>query len=224
MFANVRQRAFQSFNYRLRSFAGGRWAAHCRPAWPILMLTERCNAKCVHCDIWKNRGQEDSPSVEQWKRVLGDLRRWLGPVRVSFSGGEAMLKPYALDLAEHASSIGLLLEVLTHGYWFDQSKIEMLAKSQPWMVTISVDGIGELHNKIRGRDKFWDRTSTSIQTLKSWRKTLGTKMHIRLKNVIMEQNLDGVCDVARFATQDGMDAFYQPIEQNYNTPEDARWW
>ncbi len=29
--------------------------------------------------------------------------------------------------------------------------------------------------------------------------------------------------MARFASQDGMHVFYQPIEQNYNTPEDTRW-
>jgi MoaA/NifB/PqqE/SkfB family radical SAM enzyme len=39
----------------------------------------------------------------------------------------------------------------------------------------------------------------------------------------MSHNLGGVCEVARFATQDGMHVFYQPVEQNYNTPEDARW-
>lgn len=224
MFDNLRRRSFQSFNYRLRTFAGGRWAEHCRPAWPILLLTERCNAKCVHCDIWKNRGQEDSPTADQWKGLLLDLRRWLGPVRVSFSGGEALLKPYAIDLAEHASSLGLWLEVLTHGYWFDQTKIEALANARPRMVTISVDGIGDLHNKIRGRDKFWDRTSASIDTLKRLRAQLGTGMRIRLKTVIMDHNLEGLCEIARWGTRDGMDVFYQPIEQNYNTPEDPRWW
>jgi MoaA/NifB/PqqE/SkfB family radical SAM enzyme len=39
----------------------------------------------------------------------------------------------------------------------------------------------------------------------------------------MDQNLDEVENVARFANQDGMHIFYQPIEQNYNTPEDPRW-
>jgi len=50
------------------------------------------------------------------------------------------------------------------------------------------------------------------------------KTIIRLKNVIMSHNLDGICDVARFANQPGMEIFFQPIEQNYNTPEDQRWW
>ena len=96
----------------------------------------------MHCDIWKNKGKEDSPTAEQWKQVLTDLRRWLGPVQVTFSGGEALLKPFTIELAEHAHKLGLFLEILTHGYWDDQKKIEKLALACPSLVTISLDGMG----------------------------------------------------------------------------------
>ena len=46
----------------------------------------------MHCDIWKNKGKEDVPTLEEWKTVLSDLRRWLGRVQVTFSGGEALLR------------------------------------------------------------------------------------------------------------------------------------
>jgi MoaA/NifB/PqqE/SkfB family radical SAM enzyme len=152
------------------------------------------------------------------------LRSWLGPAQIVFTGGEALLKPFTIDLVAHASSLGLFVEILTHGYWDDQSKIEKLALARPWKVTISVDGIGELHTQIRRRDKFWEKTSTTIETVKRVRDENHLNTVIRLKNVIMSHNLDGVCDVARFANQPGMEVFFQPIEQNYNTPEDQRWW
>ncbi|HLY60748.1 MAG TPA: radical SAM protein [Terriglobia bacterium] len=218
------KRIYESVNYRLRAVAGGRWASHCRPITPLFLLTELCNAKCVHCDIWKNRGKEDSPTVDQWKRVVSDLRSWLGPVQIVFTGGEALLKPFTVDLVAHASGIGMFSEILTHGYWDDQSKIEKLALAKPWRVTISVDGVGELHTLIRGREKFWEKTHRTIETIQRIRKEHNLKTLIRLKTVIMSHNLDGACDVARFANQPGMDVFYQPIEQNYNTPEDQNWW
>jgi MoaA/NifB/PqqE/SkfB family radical SAM enzyme len=221
--AQLYKRLYEAGNYRLRTFAGGAWAARCRPTTIAILLTELCNARCVHCDIWKNRGKEDSPSVDQWQQTLRDLRRWLGPVQVTFTGGEALLKSYATDLVAYASSLGLFVEHLTHGYWDDQSKIERLALARPWRVTISVDGVGETHTRIRGREKFFEKTSTTIQTLQRVRKEKTLDYTIRLKTVIMHHNLDDVCEVARFAHQDGMDVFYQPIEQNYNTPEDPRW-
>ena len=189
----------------------------------MFLLTERCNARCVHCDIWKNRGKEESPGFAGWSRVLDDLLAWLGPVPIVFTGGEAMLQPFALDLVRYATGLGFHLEVLTHGYWEDQPRIEKLALAGPARITISVDGIGELHNTIRGREKFFDRTSRTIETAVRVREERKLPLQILLKTVIMEQNLDGVCDVARYATSRGVDVFYQPIEQNYNTPADPLW-
>ncbi len=217
-------RIYKAFNYRLRTACGGHLASLCRPTSIAILLTERCNARCVHCDIWKNRGREDQPAVEQWKGLLGDLRRWLGPVHVVITGGEALLMPYATDLVAHGSSLGLLIEHLTHGYWLDQSRIERLAAANPWRVTISFDGIGGVHDQVRGRDHFFDTVLRSIGTLQRVRNERRLDFGIRLKTVIMEQNLDGVCDVAAFARDHGLEVYYQPIVQNYNTPEDPHWY
>lgn len=217
------KRVYEGANYRLRDVAGGRFASHCRPTSIVFLLTELCTAKCVHCDIWKNRFKEDTPTAEQWRQVMTDLRRWLGPVQVSVSGGEALMKAFTPELVGHASSIGLFIECLTHGYWEDQTKIERLALANPWRITVSIDAIGDTHTRLRGRPKFWERTSTSLRTLTRMRQEKGLQYIIRLKTVIMSHNLDEVAGVARFAAENGMESFYQPIEQNYNTPEDPRW-
>jgi MoaA/NifB/PqqE/SkfB family radical SAM enzyme len=217
------RRTYQGVNFRLRTFAGGRLAHHCRPVSIVILLTERCNAHCIHCDIWKNRGQEDSPDVDQWKEVLRDLRTWLGPVPVVISGGEALLKQYALDLVEYGSSLGLFVELLTHGYWKDQSKFERLALARPGRVTFSFDGIGETHSLIRGRENFFERTEESIQSLKRVRAENDLKFVIRLKTVVMEQNLQDLVRIAQYARTNDLEVFYQPIEQNYNTSENPTW-
>ena len=218
------RRVYEAVNYRLRTVMGGRFAAYCRPTSIAILLTELCNARCVHCDIWKNKGKEDAPTFEQWQGVLKELRDWLGPVQVTLTGGEALLKPFTIDLVAYGSSIGLAIELLSHGYWDDQTKFERLALARPWRVTISLDGIGETHTKIRGRERFFEKTTTSIETLKRVRRENNLRFSIRLKTVIMRHNLDSLSDLARFATQDGVDIWYQPIEQNYNTAPDEKWW
>lgn len=223
VFNYLRRRIYEGSSYRLRTIANGRWASQCWPTSIALLMTERCNARCIHCDIWKNRGQEDRPSSFQWQTLLKDLRSWLGPVHVVFSGGEALLNPATVDLTRYASSIGLFVELLTHGYWEDQKKIEALAATRPGRVTISLDGIGAVHNMVRGREGFFDRTLKTIQTLLRVRRILNLDLSIRLKTVIMKQNLDDVCEVAQFAARHDLEVFYQPIEQNYNTLEDPFW-
>jgi len=219
----VRRRLHEGLSYRLRTLGGGRFRSYCRPTSIVLSLTERCNARCVHCDIWKNRGQEDRPSLDQWRSVIADLREWLGPVQVTFSGGEALLNRDTIDLLAFGGSLGLFIEVLTHGFWEDQTKIASVARARPARVTVSLDGIGETHDLVRGREGFIKKTEKTIQTLKRAREQQSLEMVIRLKTVIMRQNLDDVCEVARFAQREHLEVFYQPIEQNYNTAEDAEW-
>jgi MoaA/NifB/PqqE/SkfB family radical SAM enzyme len=220
----VRRRLYEATNYRLRTFAAGRFAHLCRPAPIAILLTERCNARCIHCDIWKNRGREDNLSAAQWQQVLKELRDWLGPVHVVLTGGEALLKDFTIDLVRYASSIGLFVELLTHGYWTDQEKIENVALARPSRVTLSFDGIGDIHDLVRGRVGFFAKTEQSIRTLQRVREQNNLDLVIRLKTVIMRQNLHAVIDVARFAQRENLDVFYQPIEQNYNTEDDSDWY
>lgn len=222
--AELRARAHAAINNRLAWRMQGQLASFCRPTSIMLLLTERCNARCLHCDIWKNRGKESSPTLDQWKSTLKDLRSWLGPTWVVFTGGEALLMPFATQVVEYASSIGLLVEHLTHGYWHDQSRIEQMALSRPWRITISCDGIGATHDKVRGREGFFDAVLKTIDTLLRLRDQHRLDYTIRLKTVIMEHNLHDICNVARFAREHGLEVFYQPIEQNYNTPEDQTWY
>jgi len=221
--ATAYARVYAAINYRLRSFQAGRWAAYCRPTSIAILLTERCNARCVHCDIWKNRGKESNPGADHWKATMRDLRRWLGPVHVVFTGGEALLMPFAPEVVSYASAQGLLVEHLTHGFWLDQSRIEKMALGRPFRVTISCDGIGATHDKIRGKEHFFDAVETTIQTLLRLRREHKLDYMIRLKTVVMEQNLHDVAEVARYARTHGLEVYYQPIEQTYNTPEDSRW-
>jgi len=217
------RRIYLGFNYRLRTFAGGRYAHACRPTSIAIGLTERCNARCIHCDIWKNKGREESLGLEGWKTVLSDLRRWLGPVHVVVSGGEALMKPYAVELVEHGSEIGLFIELLSNGFWDDQLKFERIAQAKPGRVTFSFDGIGSVHNLIRGRENFFDKTTGCIQTLTKARSDKRQRFEILLKTVVMRQNLDELSKIAKYAAFNHLEVFYQPIEQNYNTSEDPAW-
>jgi MoaA/NifB/PqqE/SkfB family radical SAM enzyme len=217
------QRVSEAVNSRLGYIARGRLGSLCRPSGALFLLTERCNARCVHCDIWKNKGGEASPGLEGWSKVLRDLRSWMGPKPLAFTGGEALLRPYTLELVHQAISLGFPLEVLTHGYWRDQTKIQKLAEANPWRITMSLDGIGETHSKIRGREAFFERSNQTVETLLRVREENKLNFILRLKTVVMEHNLHDVGAIAEYATRPGVEVFYQPIEQNYNTPEDPAW-
>ena len=217
------RRAHEWTNYRLRTFAGGRFRAACRPVSIALLLSERCSARCVHCDIWKNKGREDVLEVAQWKACLSDLADWLGPVQVTLTGGEALLQRFTPELVAHGVSRGLAIELLTHGYWSDHARLRQAALANPWRITMSLDAIGETHSKIRGRTKFWRKAQASTQMLTALRAERGLNYIVRLKTVLMSHNVAEAASVARYARENGMEVFYQPIDRNYNSAEDPLW-
>jgi MoaA/NifB/PqqE/SkfB family radical SAM enzyme len=222
--AAIYHRLCSAVNYRLRTVAGGRWAHHCRPATITFLLTDRCNSRCVHCDIWKYKGRDEGLGADRWRTALRDVREWLGPVHVVLSGGEALLRPYTPELLAYGAELGLLVELLTHGYWEDQSRIERVALARPWRVTLSLDGMGETHDRIRRRPYFFERTTRSIETLKRIRQEEGLDFTIRLKTVLMAHNLEDAPQLARFATQPGVEIVFQAVEQNYASEEDPEWY
>nr|WP_294560339.1 radical SAM protein [uncultured Rhodopila sp.] len=221
--ATAYRRLYQGANYRMRTLAGGRLRSACRPVSIALLLTERCNARCVHCNIWQNKGKEDSPGLEHWKTCLTDLAAWLGPVQVTLTGGEALLQPFTPELVEHGVAAGLAIELLTHGFWADPARLEKAALADPWRITMSLDGIGETHSLVRGRPNFWERSLASLQMLRRLRTEHRLHTIIRLKTVLMAQNIHSAGEVARFARENDFEVFYQPIDKNYNSAEDSRW-
>ena len=220
----LHKRLHEGLNDRLGHLAGGRLAHLCRPTSIMLVLTERCNSHCVHCDIWKNRGREDSPGLDGWKNVVSDLAAWLGPVQVVYTGGEALLQPFTPALVEHGVRSGLFVELLTHGFWKERSRLERAARANPWRITMSIDGIGETHSIVRGRANFWNVAQESLLFLHRLRAEAGLGYTIRLKTVLMQHNIHNATDVARYARDHDMDVLYQPIVQNYNTAEDPFWY
>ena len=219
----IRKRLHEAANYRLRVAARGRFADACTPTSISLLMTERCHARCVHCDIWQCKGREKTPSVEQWKTFLSGLAAWLGPVQLTFTGGEALLRPETPALVEFAVSKGFFVELLTNGFWTDRSRLERAALADPWRITMSLDGIGQTHSLIRGRERFWEIASGSLDTLVQLRRDRSLHYEILLKTVIMRQNIDSLQEIAVYGQRIGAKVFYQPVENNYNAPDDPEW-
>jgi MoaA/NifB/PqqE/SkfB family radical SAM enzyme len=143
---------------------------------------------------------------------------------VCLTGGEALLIKDTPEIIHHGSELGHLVELLTHGYWSDQSRLEAAVAARPWRVTVSLDGVGDVHSMVRARTGFFERTLRSLETVMRSRSATGAPRSILLKTVVMRQNLDELAKVARFAKENDLEVFYQPIEQNYNTEEDTEWY
>jgi Fe-coproporphyrin III synthase len=113
-----------------------------------LYLTERCNSRCVTCDYWRH-GRADM-SLNAVKRLTPSLAR-LGTQVALLSGGEPLLNPDWVPIAELLRENGLEVWLLTSGLSLAKHARRAAALFQA--ITVSLDGTDrETYQAIRGLD------------------------------------------------------------------------
>lgn len=116
----------------------------------VWAVTRACNLRCVHCYASATPG----PAPNELTRsegfaLLEDLKQFDVPA-VLFSGGEPLVRPETLEFLSFARSVGLSCTLSTNGMLIDDAMADRLAEVGLKYAGISIDGIGEKHNKLRG--------------------------------------------------------------------------
>jgi len=132
------------------------------PMGCVAAVTYRCDARCEMCDIWKQRSdpeRELRPSDYEW--LPRSLRS------VNLSGGEPFLRE---DLAEitgvvHRACPRARVVVSTNGLAPDRIERTM-ASMAGVAVRVSIDAVGELHDRIRGVEGAFERAVETVERLK----------------------------------------------------------
>jgi radical SAM protein with 4Fe4S-binding SPASM domain len=81
-----------------------------------LQLTNACNLSCAYCCTNSGKPRAGELELAQLRQVVDDVREELGAgARVAILGGEPLLVPWALDLAEHIVDRQLNLTLFSNG-------------------------------------------------------------------------------------------------------------
>jgi 12,18-didecarboxysiroheme deacetylase len=113
-------------------------------------VTRRCNLKCVHCYAHA-RDEEFTGELTtaEGKAVLDDLAAFGAPV-VLFSGGEPLVRPDLVELAEYAVGKGMRAVISTNGTLIGPRMAGDLRDVGLSYVGISLDGLEEVNDRFRG--------------------------------------------------------------------------
>jgi MoaA/NifB/PqqE/SkfB family radical SAM enzyme len=149
-----------------------------RPRLLTYVVTFRCNARCVMCDSWKKDG-EGELDLEQIERVYRQLPQ-LHAVRLT--GGEPFVRKDFAEIAALTERVlrPALLHVTTNGFLTDRivSFCERRDRKVPLQLLVSIDGVGEKHNEVRGRNNAWDQAMATVRALAPRRKELGIELAV----------------------------------------------
>ena len=114
---------------------------------PILILNvhERCNCRCLMCDIWKRESGAEL-GIEELARHRESILR-LGVRQVVLTGGEPLMHQNLAALCLFLKECGVKITLLSTGLLL-KKRAEMVASSIDEII-VSLDGSEEIHDSIR---------------------------------------------------------------------------
>jgi MoaA/NifB/PqqE/SkfB family radical SAM enzyme len=145
--------------------------------WPRMLplnltvgLTYRCNSQCKTCNIWRRKSSYEL-SVTEFDEVFKNLG---GAYWFTLSGGEPFLRNDIVEVCRsvHDNCKPGIINIPTNGLLWDvipervKEILEVCPDSQI-VVNVSMDGIDEQHNEIRGVKGNFERAMKTYKALRS---------------------------------------------------------
>ncbi|OGO19703.1 MAG: hypothetical protein A2144_05830 [Chloroflexi bacterium RBG_16_50_9] len=187
-----------------------------KPAAISLTLTNRCNSHCIMCNIWKRAGEiPDIKSLEMSCQAIIDLLStpmFSELVELDLTGGEPHLRD---DLVDTVIGIGRLKQrflpklrsiiITSNGFLTRQiisnyqKILSALRETNIDLVSvISIDGIGETHDRIRGTRGAFELASSTISGLLKIKKEYPNFI-IGIKTTVLPQNINTLDSILNLA-------------------------
>jgi len=111
-------------------------------------LTNKCTSKCKYCKIWNSVSAE--LTTTQIFSLLNEVKE-MGTQRISFSGGNPLLRKDIGAILEHCKRIGISTGMNSDGFLVPQ-KIKELATLD--LLKLSLDGPEDIHDLTRGKGSY----------------------------------------------------------------------
>lgn len=164
-------------NFYFSSFLNG-WKKlffHDGPLFLTFFITSKCNAYCKHCFYWRNAGIiQDELTLEEIEKISKSIPPF---TKLLLSGGEPFLREdidkicgifYSNNMVRQITipTNGILSEII----YTKMSKIVNFCKNAHVQIQISIDGLGQSHDRIRGIDKAFEKAMRTYLSLKDLEK------------------------------------------------------
>jgi len=181
-----------------------------------LTPSPKCNSRCLTCNIRFKNEDELSLSLSEWDKILASLGRT--PFWFTISGGEPLMYPQVVEL------VGLVYEHCRPGVINIPSngilpsipeRVERIARSCPKsrvIVNLSLDGVGQKHDAIRGVPGNFEKFERRLEELLALRRAL-RNLTIGIHSVVSVFNVDDLDEIIAYTDQAGADQFITEVAE-----------
>ena len=167
----------------------------------FLELTLQCNEHCFHCGSSAGAAPCGQLSLDEYRRILDEVKEDfdIAKLQLCITGGEPLLRPDFFDIMGYAHKLGYRWGMTSNDTLITKEVAHRLAECGMKTVSISIDGLPETHDRLRGFPGGYELAMRGIQNLideKAFR-------NVQVTTVVNHGNI-GELD-ALFGIMDGLD-------------------
>lgn len=186
-----------------------------------ISITDKCNLKCKYCDIWKKPNGKEL-TTEEWKKIISDLRIWLGPFILKISGGEPFVRKDIVEIVKICKANDLFVGISTNGTLITEELTKDLISAGLDEINISLDSIEHsIQDFIKNKKGACSRILKTISYFKNRR----GKTILNIATVISEKNYKDLIILVNWIRSNKLNSIYfQPLYQNFGATFDSYWY
>lgn len=129
------------------------------PTDASIILTYRCPMRCKMCNIWQN------PTDRTREITAADLTTLPRLKFINLTGGEPFIREDLEEIVEECYRHTDRIVISTSGWYAD--RVVKLARRFPNIgIRISIEGLSQKNDELRGREGGFDKGLTTLLTLK----------------------------------------------------------
>jgi MoaA/NifB/PqqE/SkfB family radical SAM enzyme len=169
----------------------------------------RCNCRCVMCDIWKRTDAREISSAEL-ARHIDDIVS-LGVEHVVFTGGEPLMHSDLFRLAAPLRARGIRITLLSTGLLLAHYAARIVDSIDE--VIVSLDGPRDVHDAIRRVPGAFDRLVEGVRAIRqaSARCTVQARNAAHLRATVAAARAMGLRSISFLAADLDSTAFDRPV-------------
>lgn len=180
----------------------------------FLELTYKCNLNCPYCYVGSERNKQEL-TTDEWKRVIDQLPFYSIATLV---GGEPLIRKDFVEIFAYTSKkIMNKVHVVSNGILINDEIIKAFIKYKLLLLSVSLDGWGENHDKNRGKDGIFDRILSNLENLKSQNK----RQMVDIKTIVLENNLDDLVKLYQLCDKMGFEFLSISFLRNNNWKQNS---
>lgn len=163
----------------------------------ILCLTYRCNLCCSMCTQYGAGFKNCAPaemSIEEWICILDSIADVEPKPKLLFMGGEPLLYPDFDVLLRSARGYGFSVQIVTNGLLLDKYIRAFSDFEEKLTITLSIDGLGETHDRIRNKRGLFDKVINNMKCIQNF----CPYAKININSVILPDNVDELPEFLEF--------------------------